>query len=54
MVREHAGVANPMPAFDGKAATLTHATDATPDFHPTDAGHRAIADAFTSALAQIQ
>ena len=37
------------PTFAGKGATLTHIRDATPDIHPTDAGHAAIADLLITA-----
>jgi lysophospholipase L1-like esterase len=36
--------------FLGRVATLTHIADATPDVHPTDAGHRVIAQAVLAAL----
>jgi lysophospholipase L1-like esterase len=43
-------VADPRAAFVGKGGELTHLLDPTPDPHPNDAGHRAIADAFLEVL----
>jgi len=43
-------IADPRAAFEGKGGELTHTLDPTPDFHPNDAGHRAIADAFLEVL----
>jgi len=48
----HTAVAEAAPAFEGKGATLTHVLDPKFDPHPTDAGHRAIADAFDAAIAR--
>ena len=47
----HTQVADATRAFDGKGRTLTHVLDAKFDPHPSDAGHRVIADAFEAALA---
>jgi len=41
-------VADPRPAFEGRSLELTHIADA--NFHPNDAGHRLIADAFLKVL----
>jgi lysophospholipase L1-like esterase len=49
----HAGVADAAPAFEGRGPELTHTLDRVFDPHPTDAGHRLIADAFVAALAAI-
>jgi lysophospholipase L1-like esterase len=49
----HAGVADAAPAFEGRGPVLTHTLDPVFDPHPTDAGHRLIADAFVAALAAI-
>jgi lysophospholipase L1-like esterase len=38
------------PLFVGRVATLTHITDTPPDVHPTDAGHRVLAQAVLAAL----
>ncbi|MCH7811961.1 MAG: SGNH/GDSL hydrolase family protein [Chloroflexi bacterium] len=43
-------LADPRVAFLGRGPEFSHAAEPTPDFHPTDAGHRAIADAFLAAL----
>ena len=43
-------VADPRLSFAGLGGSLTHTLDPTPDFHPNDAGHRAIADAFLEVL----
>ncbi len=43
-------VADPRAAFEGKGNDLTHILDPTPDFHPNDAGHRAIAGAYLEVL----
>jgi lysophospholipase L1-like esterase len=43
-------IADPRAAFEGRGGKLTHTLDATPDFHPNDAGYGAIADAFLNAL----
>lgn len=43
-------IADPRAAFEGKGGELTHTLDPTPDFHPNDAGHRAIAEAFLEVL----
>jgi len=43
-------IADPRAAFEGRGGELTHTLDATPDFHPNDAGYGAIADAFLNAL----
>ena len=43
-------VADPRRDFAGAGARLTHLLDRTPDAHPTDDGHRVIADAFLEAL----
>ena len=37
-------------AFDGRADELTHVTETPMDPHPSDAGHRVIAEAFAEAL----
>ncbi len=50
----HAGVADAAPAFEGRGRELTHVLDPQFDPHPTDAGHRLIADAFIAALAAIK
>jgi lysophospholipase L1-like esterase len=49
----HAGVADAAPAFEGRGPELTHTLDRVFDPHPTDAGHRLIADAFVAALAAV-
>lgn len=46
----HTAVAEAAPAFEGRGPNLTHVLDPTFDPHPTDAGHRLIADAFIAAL----
>ncbi len=43
-------VADPRPAFEGRSTKLTHILDEPEDFHPNDAGHRAIAAAFLEVL----
>ena len=43
-------VADPRAAFEGRGGELTHTLDATPDFHPNDAGYEVIADAFIEVL----
>jgi lysophospholipase L1-like esterase len=43
-------VADPVLAFEGKGGEYTHTLDPTPDFHPTDAGYKAIAGAFLDVL----
>ena len=43
-------VADPRLSFAGRGGSLTHTLDPTPDFHPNNAGHRAIADAFLEVL----
>ncbi len=43
-------IADPRAAFVGRSLELTHIHDTPPDFHPNDAGHRLIADAFLKAL----
>jgi len=43
-------LADPRAPFVGGGRELTHLLDATPDAHPNDAGHRAIAEAFLAAL----
>lgn len=43
-------LADPRADFTGRGGELTHLLDATPDPHPTDAGHRVIAEAFLKAL----
>jgi lysophospholipase L1-like esterase len=43
-------IADPRGAFESKGGELTHTLDPTPDFHPNDAGHRAIAEAFLEVL----
>ena len=45
-------VADPRVAFEGQGRALSHVEDAEPDFdfHPNDAGHRVIADAFLEVL----
>lgn len=48
----HTAIADAEHAFDGKGRTLTHVLDPQFDPHPTDAGHRIIADAFEAALRQ--
>ena len=48
--RNNVLVADPRSAFEGKGGQLTHTLDPTPDFHPNDAGHRLIADAFLKIL----
>ncbi len=50
----HAAAADAAPAFEGKGATLTHVLDPRFDPHPTDAGHRLIADAFEQALKRVK
>jgi lysophospholipase L1-like esterase len=50
----HTGVAVTAAAFEGKGRTLTHWSDAIPDFHPNDAGHRVIANAFVAALRRVK
>lgn len=49
----HAAAADAAPPFEGKGATLTHVLDSKFDPHPTDAGHRLIADAFVAALKRV-
>jgi lysophospholipase L1-like esterase len=46
----HTAVADAAPAFEGKGKTLTHVLDPQFDPHPTDAGHRLIAEAFEAAI----
>lgn len=46
-------VADPRADFAGRGGELTHILDATPDAHPTDGGHRVIADAFLKTLKLI-
>ena len=48
--RHNVLVADPRAAFQGRGNELTHLLDAEPDFHPNDAGHRVIADAFLAVL----
>ena len=48
--RHDALVADPRNAFAADGSRMTHLLDETPDAHPNDAGHRAIADAFLRAL----
>jgi lysophospholipase L1-like esterase len=43
-------VADPRAEFVGRSLALTHIGETPPDFHPNDAGHRLIADAFLAAL----
>ena len=43
-------IADPRAAFEGRGGELTHTLDATPDFHPNDAGYEAIAEAFIEVL----
>ena len=43
-------VADPGAAFAGRGGELTHILDPTPDSHPNDAGHQAIAEAFLDVL----
>lgn len=49
----HTVVADAATAFVGRGAELTHVLDPQFDAHPTDAGHRLIADAFIAALAHV-
>lgn len=51
-VAERNGVllADPRDAFEGRGGELTHTLDPTPDSHPNDADHRAIAEAFLEVL----
>lgn len=49
-MRHHVILADPRTPFNGNGPTLTHLLDPTPDPHPNDAGHRAIAGAFLKAL----
>jgi lysophospholipase L1-like esterase len=51
---DRVAVADAAPVFDGAAGDLTHVLDAQPDPHPNDAGHRAIADAFDTALRDMR
>ena len=50
--RHNVLVANPRAAFEGRGGDLSHVLQPGPDldFHPNDAGHRIIADAFLVAL----
>ena len=48
--RHNVLVADPRAAFQDRGNELTHLLDAEPDFHPNDAGHRVIADAFLAVL----
>jgi lysophospholipase L1-like esterase len=48
--RHNVLVADPRTAFQDRGNELTHLLDAEPDFHPNDAGHRVIADAFLEVL----
>lgn len=50
----HTAVATTAAAFEGEGATLTHVLDPQFDPHPTDAGHRLIADAFIAALKRVK
>ncbi len=50
----HTAVAEAAPAFEGRGPELTHTLDPVFDPHPTDAGHRLIADAFVAALAAMK
>lgn len=43
-------IADPRAAFEGRGGELTHTLENPPDFHPNDAGYRAIADAFLEVL----
>lgn len=43
-------LADPRAPFVGGGPDLTHLLDPTPDAHPNDAGHRAIAEAFLKAV----
>ncbi len=49
----HVAVADPFAAFEGRGPELTHVLDPKFDPHPTDAGHRIIADDFINALNHI-
>jgi len=49
----HTGVADAAPPFVGNGRERTHVLDAQFDPHPTDAGHRLIANAFIAALAAV-
>ncbi len=48
--RQDVLLADPRRAFQGKGGDFGHILDPTPDFHPNDDGHRAIADAFLEVL----
>ena len=48
--RQDVLLADPRRAFLGRSGDLGHILDPTPDFHPNDDGHRAIADAFIEVL----
>ena len=50
----HAAIAEAAPPFEGRGRELTHVLDRAFDPHPTDAGHRLIADAFIAALTRIR
>ncbi len=43
-------VADPRAPFEGHSEDLTHLADPASDFHPNDAGHGAIAEAFLEVL----
>lgn len=51
---DHTATAITAPDFDGQGAKLTHVLDPNFDPHPTDAGHRLIADAFIAALNRVK
>ena len=48
--RHNVLVADPRAAFQDRGNELTHLLSAEPDFHPNDAGHEVIADAFLEVL----
>ena len=48
--RHRALIADPRDAFVAEGLYLTHMSEPTPDAHPNDEGHRAIADAFLEVL----